>query len=204
MRGPVTFSLALFLVAACGDTDRPLRDLQAAGGGPDEFAVIPQEPLEIPAQLTLPTPTPGGTNLADPMPNADAIVALGGAPNAQFAGGVPAGDAALVAQASRYGTDPAIRATLAAEDEATLERARLTNVFNPLNRDRYFPAYSRQALDAYAELERLRGLGVTVPVAPVAAQTVPADAPHEICADVVGEDGSFVDRVCLPQDTDPS
>jgi len=158
--------LALVLLSACGSTERPLRDLRAAGGGPDEFAVIPAAPLVIPQTRALPTPTPGGVNRADPTPKADAIRALGGSPSAQIAGGVPAGDAALVAQASRYGVEPDIRAVLAAADAARLERARRSNLFNPLGRDRYFPAYASQALDAYAELERLRAAGVTVPTPP--------------------------------------
>ena len=163
----LTFSvLALILATACGNTDRPLRDLRSAGGGPDEFAVIPADPLQIPETRALPTPTPGGTNLADPTPNADAINALGGSAAAQFAGGIPAGDAALVTQASRYGVEPDIRAELAAADAAKLNRARRSNLFNPLGRDRYFPAYSRQALDAFAELERLRAAGVAVPTPP--------------------------------------
>lgn len=159
--------LALTLIAACGNTDRPLRDLQAAGGGPDAFAVIPVGPLEIPQTRDLPTPTPGGTNRTDPTPNADAIAALGGSAAAQVAGGVPAGDAALVAQASRYGVSPTIRTELATADEARLDRARRSNVFNPLGRDRYFPAYAGQALDAFAELERLRALGIRVPTPPL-------------------------------------
>lgn len=158
--------LALTLVAACGNTDRPLRDLRSAGGGPDEFAVIPVAPLEIPQTLDLPVPTPGASNRADPTPNDDAIRALGGSPAAQFAGGIPAGDAALVAHAGRNGVDPTIRSDLAAEDAARLERARRSNIVNPLGRDRYFPAYSRQALDASAELARLDGLGVAVPTVP--------------------------------------
>lgn len=164
-----TFSaLALILVAACGNTDRPLRDLQSAGGGPDPFAVIPVGALEIPASRDLPTPTPGGTNRTDPTPNADAIAALGGSAAAQVAGGIPASDAALVAQASRYGVDPNIRSVLAVADNARLERARRSNIFNPLGRDRYFPAYAGQALDAFAELERLRALGIRVPTPPAA------------------------------------
>ncbi len=172
MRAIMLSVLALALMTACGNTDRPLRDLRSSGGGPDEFAVIPQRPLVIPQTLTLPEPTPGGTNLADPNPNADAIAALGGNAAAQRAGGVPAGDAALVAQASRYGVDPAVRAQLAAEDEAFRQRRSRANVFNPLGRDRYFPAYARQALDARAELARLRGLGIAVPT-PVIAQPQP-------------------------------
>lgn len=166
----LTFSvLALMLVTACGNTDRPLRDLRSAGGGPDEFAVIPLEPLEVPATRELPAPTPGGTNRTDPSPNADAISALGGSASAQIAGGVPANDAALVAQTSRYGVPPGIRAQLSAEDDALLQRARRSNFFNPLGRDRYFPAYARQALNAPAELARLQNLGVTVPEVPAAA-----------------------------------
>ena len=160
--------LALILVTACGNTDRPLRDLRSAGGGPDEFAVIPADPLVIPQTAALPTPTPGGINRADPTPNADAISALGGSIAAQSAVGVPAGDAALVAQASRYGVAPNIRAELAAADAARLDRARRSNLFNPLGRDRYFPAYARQALDASAELARLASLGIAVPQVPVA------------------------------------
>ncbi|PJI84588.1 beta-barrel assembly complex subunit BamF [Yoonia maricola] len=183
--------LALILITACGNTDRPLRDLQSAGGGPDEFAVIPLDPLEIPQTRDLPTPTPGGTNRADPSPNADAIVALGGSPSAQIAGGVPAGDAALVAQTSRYGVDPNIRAVLAAEDEARLNRARRSNVINPLGRDRYFPAYRREALDASAELARLQDLGVRVPQVP--SETV--DAGETAGSGLLGRLG--VDENCV-------
>jgi hypothetical protein len=168
MRAKIICGVALALLVACGDTERPLRDMRAAGGGPDEFAIMPVGPLEIPAQLTLPPPTPGGTNLTDLRPKADAIAALGGSAAAQRAGGVPAQDAALVAQASRYGTEPGIRDILAAEDDRILQRKRRSNVFNPLNRDRYFPAYARQVLDPFAELARLRALGVQVPNLPVA------------------------------------
>ena len=161
--------LALILVTACGNTDRPLRDLRSAGGGPDEFKVIPLGPLEIPQTRDLPPPTPGGSNRTDPTPNADAIRALGGSPAAEVAGGVPASDTALLAQTNRYGVDPDIRAALAAEDEARLNRARRSNIVNPLGRDRYFPTYRREALDAPAELARLGELGVLVPEVPAEA-----------------------------------
>lgn len=166
MRAMIIPALMLVLLAACGNTERPLRDMRASGGGPDEFAVIPVRPLEIPQQLTLPPPTPGGTNLSDPQPRAAAVAALGGSVAAQRIGGVPASDAGLVAQVGRYGVDPDIRAMLAAEDDRILQRKRRTNIFNPLNRDRYFAAYAGQVLDPYAELRRLRDLGVRVPNAP--------------------------------------
>ncbi len=160
---------ALLMLAACGGGDRGLRDLRSNSGGPDEFSVLPVAPLEMPANLSsLPAPTPGGRNLVDPTPKADAIAALGGRPSAVNAGGIPASDGALVAAAGRNGVPAGIRATVGAEDAAFRRRAGNFGIFNILGRDRYFPAYRGQKLDAYAELERLRGLGVETPTAPPA------------------------------------
>lgn len=157
--------IALSAVAACGG-DRGLRNLQSGGDGPDEFAVMPVAPLEMPDSLsTLPAPTPGGVNRTDPNPVGEAVAVLGGNPGAAVAGGVPARDSALVTYASRNGVDPAIRADLAAADERFRNRrARMGALFS--GRDRYFRAYANQALDAYAELARFREGGVAVPSAP--------------------------------------
>lgn len=153
---------------ACTSGDRPLHDLSSAGNGPDDFSVLPVAPLEIPDAKVLPTPTPGGTNLVDPNPKADAIAALGGRASAQVAGGVPARDAALVRGAGRYGTDANIRQTLADEDAALRSRARSFSFFGLFGGGTYFGAYARQALDAYAELARFRAAGVATPSAPPA------------------------------------
>jgi hypothetical protein len=91
---------------------------------------------------------------------------LGGNEAASRAGGIPANDAALVTRASRYGADPAIRATLAAEDAAFRARKSRLRFLSIFNRDRYFRAYAPQALDAYSELNRFRNIGVQVPSAP--------------------------------------
>lgn len=155
----------LLILTACAGGDRGLRDLRSNGGGPDEFQVLPVNPLILPNDVTnLPTPTPGGTNRTDPAPNADAVAALGGNPNALIPNGIPARDGALIAAASRNGVDPAIRQTLAAEDEAFRTRQSRFGFFR--GRDRYFQAYARQALDAYAELQRFRNAGVATPSAP--------------------------------------
>ncbi|MEM9971809.1 MAG: DUF3035 domain-containing protein, partial [Pseudomonadota bacterium] len=131
--------------------------------GPDEFSVLPRKPLQMPSDMAaLPDPTPGGSNLTDPTPEADAIVALGGRPGAVS----QAGDRQLLAHAGRFGTPPNIRAVTAAEDLAFrrannarfLERLAGTNV--------YFRSYSSQTLDSYAELERLRRAGIRTPAAP--------------------------------------
>jgi len=155
----------MLTLSACAGGDRGLRDLRSNGGGPDEFAVLPVAPLVMPTDVTtLPAPTPGGANLTDPTPNADAVAVLGGNPSALIPSGVPARDGALVTAAGRNGVDPAIRATLAAEDAAFRNRQTRFGLFR--GRNRYFGAYSRQALDAYAELQRFRNAGVPTPSAP--------------------------------------
>lgn len=157
---------ALAALAGCGAGGDGLRNLDTELAGPDEFSVLPGRPLTMPDSRALPPPTPGGTNRTDQTPLADAIAALGGNPAAARAGGIPAQDAALVAFAARAGTDPAIRQTLAREDAAFRSRASSGPSFNILGKDRYYPAYARFALDAYAELERLRAAGIDVPTAP--------------------------------------
>lgn len=155
----------ILALAACAGGDHGLRDLRSSGGGPDEFRVMPMGPLTLPDDLnTLPTPTPGGSNITDPTPAADAVAVLGGNPNALIPNGIPAGDRALVAAARRGGVDPAIRQTLAEEDAAFRNRQARLGLFG--GRDRYFQAYSRQALDAYTELQRFRNAGVATPSAP--------------------------------------
>jgi hypothetical protein len=156
------FGAVLLGLAACSG-GRTLHQLDEGLIGPDEFRVLPTLPLAMPETLALPVPTPGGTNRTDRNPNAEAIAALGGQPSAAFAGGIPTRDAALVSAAGRNGVDPAIRQTLATEDAAFRQRS-LT--LSPFGGDRYFRAYARQALDAYAELERFRALGIAVPTAP--------------------------------------
>ncbi len=155
MRKAVLTAMLLLGLAACNRGGR---------AGPDEFSVLPTRPIEFPENFSaLPPPTPGGFNLTDPNPTGDAIAALGGTQT--NAGGIPASDAALVAAASRNGTDPAIRQTLASEDAGVLRRA--TRGAGE-NRSRYLAAYAGQALDAYAELIRFRNAGTQVPSAPPA------------------------------------
>jgi len=166
MRKVILALLVAGPLAACSGGDRGLHRFGADATGPDEFSVMPMRPLQMPETFALADPTPGGSNRADPNPVGDAIATLGGSQAAGNAGGVPASDVALVAVAGRAGIDPAIRATLAAEDAAFRRRASVINALNWAGRDRYFRAYAGQALDAYAELARFRALGVAVPSAP--------------------------------------
>jgi hypothetical protein len=158
--------LCLILLTACAGGGDRLHRLDSGLVGPDDFSALPSLPIELPPSTALPPPTPGGSNRTDRNPAGEAIAALGGSPSAAFAGGLPTSDQALLAFAGRNGTDPAIRQTLASEDAALRNRATLGGSFNLLGNDRYFPAYASQALDAYAELARLRSTGVRVPSAP--------------------------------------
>jgi Protein of unknown function (DUF3035) len=164
----VLAAAALVALASCGGSKREpnLMNLRSATNGPDEFAILPPKGLELPPDLAaLPEPTPGGGNLTDQNPRADAIVALGGTP------GSGVGDAALVAYASRHGTQAGIRQALAAEDlrwRQTHNGRLLERVFGV---NTYFRAYERYWLDVWAELARWRAAGVATPSAP------PKDAP---------------------------
>lgn len=157
---------ALIALAACGrlagDEPRPprLMNIKSASRSPDEFNILPTRPLQMPEDIAaLPEPTPGGRNLADPTPKADAVAALGGNPALLEQDGIAAGNRGLVAYASRFGTAADIREVLAAEDleyrrkhdGRLLERLFRVSV--------YFKAYAPMSLDQYAELERWRAAG---------------------------------------------
>lgn len=137
--------------------------LRAAGAGasPDEFLVLPTRPLQMPDDLsTLPPPTPGTANRVDIDPRAEAVAGLTGRPG-------PAGTASGAALVARAGpVDPQIRRVLAVEDAQVRQgnRGRLLERLFSSDRERLI--YRDTTLDAPAEFERLRALGVAVPPAP--------------------------------------
>lgn len=166
MKTPLIMFTALLVLAACGSSDEPnlLNISQPRAEGPDEFAILPAKPLDMPQDMAaLPEPTPGGTNLTDPTPFADAALALGGNPEALTR---RSGDGALVAYAGRYGVDPDIRAELAAADLEFRRRNDGRLLERLFNVNVYFQAYEPFALDRYAELERLRRAGIRTSAAP--------------------------------------
>lgn len=157
---------AVLSLSACGgvfgnkDKAPNLMNTRSASRAPDEFAILPTKPLELPEDLAaLPDPTPGGTNITDPTPEADAVAALGGNPSALSRAGISAGNGGLVSYTTRFGTGADIRDVLAAED---LEYRRkndgrlLERLFNVTV---YYRAYAPMSLDQYAELERWRNAG---------------------------------------------
>lgn len=159
---------AVFGLAGCGG-DGKLMTIENSGDGPDEFAILPTKPLAMPADLAaLPAPTPGGANITDPTPVADAVASLGGNPALLASQGVGGADGALVAHTGRLGREGNIRSVTAAEDEAfrsrhgrrPLEILARTNV--------YMRAYLPMTTNPYEENERFRRAGSRTPSAPPA------------------------------------
>lgn len=169
-RKTVLILLSVAVVAGCGGRERDvsLTRLRASSNGPDEFSIIPSKPLEMPEDMAaLPAPTPGGPNRTDQNPVADGVAALGGNLAVTQTEAPSAANSALLAHSTRYGRDPAIRQTLAAEDREIRNRYGQVNLLRGiLPGDDYTQAYERQWLDAYAEERRLRRAGVRTPASP--------------------------------------
>lgn len=158
---------AMLTLAACGGGDPQLMNLQPAGSGPDEFAILPPKPLQLPEDLkSLPEPTLGGDNLTDPNPEADIAAALGG--NLREGTGVPAGDSALVNHSARYGRSASIRPDLAAADLEHRRDNKGRILERLLNVNVYFKAYASESLDQQAELRKWRRRGARTVSAPPA------------------------------------
>ncbi|WP_410216738.1 DUF3035 domain-containing protein [Paracoccus sp. (in: a-proteobacteria)] len=170
-----TVALIIGLVVATGlgacSGGSQLNNFKSGRSGPDEFAILPTRALSMPPDLAvLPAPTPGGANITDPNPQGDAVAALGGNPERLADQGIAAADQALVAQATRTGSDPQIRATLAQADA----NWRARNGRRPLERlaggSVYQRAYAPMALDADAEQLRWQRAGAITSTAPAPAQ----------------------------------
>jgi len=164
----IALGILVSLLAACSSNKDPkLLNFPKSSTGPDEFAVLPAKPLQAPASYAeLPAPTPGGSNITDPTPEADAVAALGGKPSLLANTGVRASDQGLVNYAGRYGVSGAIRQQLAKEDlefrrrnnGKLLERLAKVNV--------YFESYRAFSLDQHRELAKWRRAGARTPSAP--------------------------------------
>lgn len=158
---------ASFLLAACSNGDNTLMNLKQDGEGPDEFAILPTNPLETPKDLAyLPEPSLGGVNRVDKTPRRDAVAALGGRTTLMDSDRIQSGEQALLTAAGRFGVDPDIRSKVAAEDAAFRSAARVRVLERIFNVNAYFSTYEDLSLDAQKELLRLRRIGVRTPTAP--------------------------------------
>ena len=164
VRRAAVFVVLLGLAACSREVTPELMRLTSGNEGPDEFAIVPNKPLVQPEDFAvLPPPTPGGVNLADATPGADAVAALGGRPDAVSPRGA---DGALVAHAGRFGTSATIREDLAVADLEFRRRNNGRFLDRVFNRSVYFDAYEQLELDQHRELERFRRAGVRTPGAP--------------------------------------
>ncbi|MBT3141843.1 DUF3035 domain-containing protein [Phaeobacter gallaeciensis] len=167
MRTPLGIMIVAAALAVSGCSNKGLRDIRAPGPGPDEFSVLPSKPLTAPRDYAvLPAPTPGGVNLVDPNPVAEAAVALGGRGSAYDGNAVPSSDAALVTASSRYGVPSNTRQALEQEDaEFRKKQGRMTRIrLFPV--DRYKQVYKKQTLNASQQADGYRRAGVPTPAAP--------------------------------------
>lgn len=165
--------LAALALSGCGGRDKAprLMNIHSQTRSPDEFAILPTKPLTMPEDLAkLPEPTPGGTNITDPTPEADAVAALGGNPAAVTPGKIAASNAGLVNYAGRFGMAADIRTVLAAEDLDFRRRHNGRLLERMFNTNVYFKAYRPMSLDPYEELAYWRRLGVRNVSAPPESQ----------------------------------
>jgi hypothetical protein len=165
-RGLGAICVATLLLAACSRGDPNLININRGQATPDEFAVLPTKPLEMPESRDLPPPTPGAGNRVDPTPHGDAVAALGGDPGRLQGTGQPRGEPALIRQTGRYGVQPDIREDLAEADYRFRDRRRGRVMERLFNVTTYWRAYDRYELDQRQALEAGRRAGTRTPAAP--------------------------------------
>lgn len=156
--------LAALVLSGCANRNSDvtrLHNLRSPHDGPDEFAILPVKPLEMPGDMkALPEPTPGVRSLSDQNPMEDAVAALGGKP------GAGVGDAALVAAATRRGVAPDIREALAQEDLRLRQRRGARPLERLFKTPVYARVYQRQTLKRRDTLEQYRAAGAATPAIP--------------------------------------
>ena len=139
--------------------------------GPDEFGVLPTKPLEYPKYLaTLPEPNARGINRADKRPLEDGVLALGGKAERLNSTNISQGESALITAVGRYGVSADIRNVLSDEDAEFRKQNKGKVLERWVGSDIYTRRYKDYRLDEYAELLRLRKLGVRTPTAPPKGQ----------------------------------
>ncbi|MBT0957956.1 DUF3035 domain-containing protein [Alphaproteobacteria bacterium KMM 3653] len=168
-KGQSLMCLALLAVlAACGGGREPnLININRGVSTPDEFSILPNKPIEIPADTSaLPPPRPGTANRVDPSPQADAVAALGGNPARLQTTGQLRGESGLINHVTRYGVQQGIRQELARQDAEFRQRHQGRILERAFNITVYYRVYEDLSLDQHRELARWRRNGVRTPSAP--------------------------------------
>lgn len=132
--------------------------------GPDEFGIVPTRALELPDDLvSLPEPKPGARNRTDPLPEHDAVAALGGQPDRLDSTRVGAGEGVLLAAAERRGTAANIREVLAKEDKEFRDDNGPLFLERLFKVNTYLKTYKDDTLEARRTNDLLRRKGVKTP-----------------------------------------
>ena len=170
MAGLARAGLLLALcVLVSGCTRKPPQIMHPQRGmvTPDEFAILPTKPIEMPRDYTaLPPPTPGAGNRTDVNPQAEAVAALGGNPARVSTDGKLGDDGALIRQTTRYGVQPQIRTELAAADLEFRQRNRGRLLERWFAVPTYYKAYRRDELNQHGTTAYYRRAGVPTSAAP--------------------------------------
>jgi hypothetical protein len=166
----VLSALAVSIILAGCDTSSGVGRFFAGtdnDAGPDEFGIVPTKPLEFPKEFTtLPEPTPGARNLTDPLPEQDAVAALGGRPAQLESTQINAGEGALLAAATRNGTAENIRTVLKQDDEKFRKKNGPKLIERLFRVNTYLKTYEEQTLAARKTNDLYRRSGFKTPTVP--------------------------------------
>jgi hypothetical protein len=171
--GPAGLTAMLLAVPACDTIGNPLEALGARIPPPDEFQVIPREPLLMPASASLPDPRPGAPSPLDPDPHRDALQALFGSRGSPVVETIEpsAGELVLLNSANAAATSSEIRVQL--EEDRIQEEA--AKPYSPpslgelLGGSKGEKLDESELLDPVAESQRIQREGFVTPVDPNAA-----------------------------------
>jgi hypothetical protein len=142
----------MIALVACSSGTPQLMNLRNTEEGPDEFAVLPTAPLEIPENLaSLPEPTPGAPTASTPTRRLTRSRRLAETQPARAVAG-----ADLVSYTTRFGVSERHPPGSRRRGRRLPPPQRWSHPRTHVRHQRLFRGVSKQSLDRYAELERLR------------------------------------------------
>lgn len=173
---------AMLALAGCSGSQSPLEAISPKLPPPDEFQVVTHSPLEMPASLSLPEPTPGAPSPRDPQPQREAIAALLGNTGSRVVSDASpsAGEQVLLSSANAAATSSEIRVQL--EEDKIAEKT--NKPYEPpslgallgLTASESEKLDEKELIDPLTESQRLQREGVATPVDPNAEAAKPETA----------------------------
>lgn len=173
-------AIALLALIGCDQVGNPIKVLTGKRASPDEFQVLPREPLQMPRDLSLPVPQPGTPSPRAPQPKRAAQMALLGTTAGPVAAQPSSGEQALLSAANTAAADPEIRATLESDQkkasEGPYEPPTIWELIGVSDGD-YANVDPEIVLDPQTEAKRLRTKGAAS--TPVDPDAYSKDVPEE-------------------------